>query len=276
MASSDHRALAAGLIATVADAGARIMAHYHQGAAVSYKADSSPVTAADRESDALIVAKLAEIAPDIPVISEESTGADTLADPDAPFFLVDPLDGTKEFVQQSTDFTVNIALIEDRCAVFGLVYAPAASDLYVTLGPEVAYRAELPPGAAGVTLDSLKLAPLCTRTPPADGLTAVASRSHMNTETERWLERLAVRETVNAGSSLKFCVLARGDADVYPRLSPTMEWDTAAGDAVLSAAGGVVLDMDDALFRYAKTASGLTNSGFVAWGRAPEQTGSSG
>ncbi len=265
--STDHLALAAALVGPAARAGAVIMGHYARGVTAERKADASPVTAADREAEAVLTEALAGIAPNVPIIAEEAASGGPIADPGARFFLIDPLDGTKEFLSGQTDFTVNIALIEDGSPRFGLVYAPALSALYVTLGPERAVSARLEPGQEA-SLDALALTALHTRALPRR-LAATVSRSHLNEETRAYLERLPVSETVTAGSSLKFCRIAEGAADVYPRIAPTMEWDTAAGDAVLRAAGGTVLDLDGKPLAYGKAAQGFRNTGFVAWGRTP-------
>ncbi len=179
--------------------------------------------------------------------------------------MVDPLDGTREFISRNGEFTVNIALIEKGQPIVGCVYAPAREAMYIA--GATAFRAELAPGAALPPLDHLPA--IRTRGYPEVGLRAVASRSHLDPATEAVLKRLPIASRQNAGSSLKFCVIAQGDADVYPRLAPTMEWDTAAGQAVLVAAGGCVLGKDGAPLVYGKAAAGLRNDGFVAWGRAP-------
>ena len=235
---------------------------------VQNKADGSPVTDADREADDFIRARLAAILPDVRAITEESFDQvqhqGNAGSPDR-FVLVDPLDGTREFVAGRDEFTVNIALIEAGRPVIGAVYAPAMSRLYVS--SIKAYRVEVQPGdslPAPSTWRELKTSPA-----PADGLRAVASRSHMDPETKRWLEQQKIASLVSAGSSLKFCTVAEGQADVYPRFGPTMQWDTAAGHAVLEAAGGCVLGFDGSPLCYGAMASAFRNSAFVAWGRAP-------
>ena len=257
---------AAVLTDAAAKAGAAIMAHYGAPAEVELKDDASPVTKADRDSEAIIVKALRALAPDIPIISEE-TAAEPATTLGARFFLVDPLDGTKEFIEKRTDFTVNIALIEEGYPRFGLVYAPARSLLAVTTADGVAVEAKLPPDAGGIELADLGQARLHARSPDENGLAALVSHSHLDPETEQFLEGFNIAERNAAGSSIKFIEIARGKADVYPRFGPTMEWDTAAGQAVLEAAGGRVVDTRGARFRYGKTADGLRNPGFVAWGR---------
>lgn len=268
MVTSDHRRLAAGLLAAVARAGDIVMDHFRRGAKADRKSDGSPVTDADRESERILLGALARLAPAWPVIAEEQAArGEATGEPGPRFFLVDPLDGTKEFLTGETDFTLNIALIEAGAPVFGMVYAPAPRLLYMTLSETEAVRARLDEGAAPVW-ESLDLAALHTRAPP-DRLIATVSRSHLDAPTRRYLARLPVAGTLVAGSSLKFCRIAEGAADVYPRLSRTMEWDTAAGDAVLRAAGGTVLDTLGAPLIYGKRAQGYANGGFVAWGRTP-------
>ena len=248
-----------------AKAGAAIMRHYHEGPEVTLKEDQSPVTAADHDSQAILLEALKHLAPDIPVVSEEDAGDRSKTLPRR-FFLVDPLDGTKEFIKKRTDFTVNVALIEDGVPCFGLVYAPARNVLALTPEPGKAVEAELAPNGSGADFSRLACRPIRVRMPSLEGLVAVVSRSHLDADTEKFLAGYKIASRSDAGSSLKFLLVARGEADVYPRLGPTMEWDTAAGDAVLRAAGGRVFDAQGGPFIYGKTDAGLRNSGFVAWG----------
>ena len=242
------------------------MRYYREGTKVELKADQSPVTQADKASEAIVLEALHRLAPDVPVVSEE-IATDRTAPLGARFFLVDPLDGTKEFIQKRSDFTVNIALVENGSPRFGLVYAPARSLLALTVADGEAVEATLAPDAAGVDLASLTQTGLSARTAGPEGLSAVVSLSHFDAETEAFLAKLNIAERSSAGSAVKFLELARGRADVYPRFGPTMEWDTAAGHAVLEAAGGRVVTSDGELLRYGKTEAGLRNPGFVAWGR---------
>jgi 3'(2'), 5'-bisphosphate nucleotidase len=246
-------------------AGAAIMAHYLKAAPVELKGDMSPVTCADRDSEAVVLEALARLAPDIPVVSEESYGT-SIGPLPGRFFLVDPLDGTKEFIKQRTDFTVNIALIEHGRPSFGLVYAPARSLLAVTRAQGEAVEAELPPSPSGADLNRLPQKRLKARAPQDAGLTALVSASHLDPDTEAFLAKLKITQRSGLGSSVKFLAIAKGEADVYPRFAPTMEWDTAAGQAVLEAAGGVVVDAEGAPLRYGKTQTGLRNPSFIAWG----------
>jgi 3'(2'), 5'-bisphosphate nucleotidase len=208
--------------------------------------------------------------PNIPIITEETFGE--IASPSdvaglQNFVLVDPLDGTREFVAGRDEFTVNIALIEAQQPVVGAIYVPAKAKLYVAA--DKAYGTDVQPERTMPRLSAMQQ--LRTSPVPADGLRAVASRSHMDAATRQWLDSHQITRHVAAGSSLKFCTIAEGDADVYPRSGPTMEWDTAAGHAILLAAGGCVVGFDGAPFRYGKTEAGFRNTGFVAWGRAPNR-----
>ena len=226
---------------------------------VERKADASPVTAADRTAEAVILAGLAHAAPGIPVVAEEEVAAGRLPDVPDCFFLVDALDGTKEFINGGTDYTVNIGLIERGVPTLGVVYAPARSTVYwgdAVLGK--AWRATHPPHGSG------RPAVRITVGQPKSALCAVASKSHNTPETEAWMRAASIRRRVSIGSSLKFVLIAAGEADVYPRPAPTMEWDTAAGDAVLRAAGGRVLDLDGQPLTYGKP--DFFNPGFLATG----------
>jgi 3'(2'), 5'-bisphosphate nucleotidase len=245
-------------------AGKAILEVYHAGPNVSYKQDASPVTEADERAEAIILAGLKAAFADIPVVAEEAAAAGNIPDVSGgKFFLVDPLDGTKEFINKRDDFTVNIALIENGVPTAGIVYAPARNVAYTGIDS----RAE-----KLVITDDFSIASReqigCRKA--AEELTAVASRSHSSPETEAFLAAQGITSTKSVGSSLKFCLVAEGAADVYPRFGRTMEWDTAAGDAVLRAAGGVTLDLEDREFRYGKTAqstdSDFANGHFVAWG----------
>jgi len=250
------------LIYTAQRAGGAIMSVYATNFAVQDKADASPVTAADEAAEKIILADLAVIAPEVPVVAEESVAAGKVPVIAERFFLVDPLDGTREFISRRDEFTVNVALIEQGEPVLGVVFAPARRELYwgdVRQGKAGHIDAD-PDG----TMPSMGTA-IRARAVPAAGLTAVASRSHRTPETDTFLANYPVAEFRSIGSSLKFCLVAIGEADLYPRLGPTMEWDTAAGHAVLSAAGGVVTTLEGEPFRYGKP--GFRNGNFVAWGQ---------
>jgi 3'(2'), 5'-bisphosphate nucleotidase len=268
----DFAVASEGLVDAAARAGACIMQHYGQGMEVELKADASPVTQADREAEAILLAALHRLFPTITVVSEEAA-SDRGTPLPARFFLVDPLDGTKEFINKRTDFTVNVALIEDGVPRFGLVYAPARRLLALTPKDGVAVEAELNPSPAGASLSALHCHPMQARVPAPKGLVAVVSHSHLDPATEAFLATLKIAQRSSAGSSLKLLTLARGQADVYPRFGPTMEWDIAAGHAVLAAAGGSVVDVDGKPLRYGKTQTGLLNPSFIAWGRRDAPSG---
>src|SRR6187402_2597111 len=254
-------ALLQSLIYTAQRAGGAIMAVYVTDFAVQGKADESPVTAADEAAEKIILADLATIAPGVPVIAEESVAAGKVPAIAERFFLVDPLDGTREFVSRRDEFTVNVALIENGEPVLGVVFAPARRELY--WGDVKAGKAGHIDADPDGTMPSLGNS-IHARRPPAGGITAVASRSHRTPETEAFLANYPVVEFRSIGSSLKFCLVATGEADLYPRIGPTMEWDTAAGHAVLKAAGGRVTGLVGEPFRYGKP--GFRNGNFLAQG----------
>jgi 3'(2'), 5'-bisphosphate nucleotidase len=251
------------MVAAAIEAGRAAFAIYRSDFDVQTKQDESPVTAADHAAEAIILAHLERGAAGIPVVAEEQVAAGRIPASASTFFLVDPVDGTKEFIQKRGDFTVNIALVTDGVPQLGVVYAPARSQLFA--GDAQAGHA-FRTGQSPEETEQASRAPIHTRTPPANGLTVVASRSHRSPETDAWLGKLTVAELVSVGSSLKFCLVAAGEADIYPRLGPTMEWDTAAGHAVLSAAGGTVVNPDGSPFLYGKP--GFRNPSFIATGRA--------
>ena len=206
---------------------------------VRSKSDASPVTEADEAADALISAGLRAAYPDVVLITEEQAASHSLSA--STFLIVDPLDGTKEFVQRRGDFTVNIAYVENGVPQRGVVYAPAQGRLFYTLadGSAVEETGALDKAVPGA------LKPLAVSRPDNGALMVVASKSHRDAATDAYIARYAVRDMTSAGSSLKFCLVATGEADLYPRLGRTMEWDTAAGDAVLRGAGGRVVRFDD-------------------------------
>lgn len=251
---ADRSDLLAGLVEAALAAGREINAIFEAGFAIETKADASPVTAADRAGEAAVLAALAILAPDTPVVAEEEVAAGRIPTVGERFFLVDALDGTREFVRRGTDFTVNIGLIEHGAPTLGVVFAPQLDRLFagdVTAGR--AFRRDAGEGERPLRIRA-------GRTPP----TAVASRSNVTPELAAYLNDIGAGERVNIGSSLKFGLLAAGEADVYPRPSPTMEWDTAAGHAVLLAAGGQVFGPDGAPLAYAKP--DFFNPGFLAVG----------
>ena len=238
-------------------AGAVILEIYAKDFQVDAKADASPVTEADRLAEALILERLAPVLPDVPIVAEESVAAGRIPDISGDrFWLVDPLDGTREFISRNGEFTVNIALIRDGSPVAGVVHAPAKNRLYLAAEDGRAWR----------EIDGGRPEPIACRPCPSEGAVAMVSRSHRSPETETWLKEHRIADMRDAGSSLKFCTLAEGAADLYPRLGRTMEWDIAAGHAVLKAAGGSVTRLDGGAFTYGKP--GFENPHFVARGRA--------
>jgi 3'(2'), 5'-bisphosphate nucleotidase len=242
-------------------AGAAVLDVYGSDFEVYAKTDLSPVTEADIASERIILPVLTDLTPDIPVVSEEQVeahGLPTIAS--GPFWLVDPLDGTKEFIARNGEFTVNVALIEGGSPVFGVVSAPALGQLYAGLRPADGPARALALAGAGEAQE------ITARRTPAEGATVITSRSHRDSERlEAYLMEVHVAARRISGSSLKFCVLAKGEADLYPRFGPTNEWDTAAGHAVLAAAGGSVDTLDGAPLAYGK--EGLVNPPFIARGR---------
>jgi 3'(2'), 5'-bisphosphate nucleotidase len=241
-ADSADSGLIEALVAIALASGREILEVYGGEFEVRDKHDASPVTAADERSEALILERLGSLTPDIPIVSEEAAAAGKVPDIGERFWLVDPLDGTKEFVSRNGEFTVNIALIEECRPVLGVVLAPALDRLY---GGRV--------GEGAFMREHGRLRRIRCRQPPVEGLTVVSSRSHGDAQAlERFLAGRRVAASVPAGSSLKFCLVAAGEADLYPRLGRTMEWDTAAGHAVLAAAGGRVTDLDGRELLYGK------------------------
>ena len=253
--SEDYARLAAAARHLALEAGRTIMAFYSRGTTVRMKHDRSPVTEADEAADRLIVAGLRAADPRIPVISEESTDPCAGAVPaHGRFWLVDPLDGTREFIARTGEFTVNIALIEDARPVLGVLHVPVHGETYLADGQGRAVRF-VGKGAPQT---------IRARAVPEDGPAVVASRSHRDAETDAFIAKARPSRTASAGSALKFGLLARGEADLYPRFGRTMEWDTAAGQAVLAAAGGHVRDLSGGELRYGK--AGFVNPPFVACG----------
>lgn len=244
------------VIPVVRSAGEGVMEIYAGDIAVRNKDDASPVTEADDRAEALILPALQALDTAIPIVSEEQASAGNIPQTDRQFWLVDPLDGTKEFINRNGEFTVNVALIEDGEPVLGVVLAPALNRLFA--------------GASGlgafVEQDGERQSIAC-RTVPEAGLTVVASRSHGDFDAlDQFLDGRKVDQQISAGSSLKLCLVAAGEADVYPRLGRTMEWDIAAGDAVLRAAGGTLLTLDTQIMNYGKP--DFANPHFSAWGQA--------
>jgi 3'(2'), 5'-bisphosphate nucleotidase len=249
------------IVALAIQAGRAILEVYASDFAVDFKADRSPLTAADRASHDVVVEGLRRLAPDVPILSEE--GREIPYEERAAWprlWLVDPLDGTKEFIKRNGEFTVNIALVEDHRTAWGVVHAPALGVTYWGGTGLGAFRQKggEPPVAIQVAA-----------APKGAGLAVVRSRSHPSAEADAYLTGLNVAESVNIGSSLKFCLVAEGRAHLYPRFGPTMEWDTAAGQAVLEGAGGGVRELDGRRLRYNKPS--LTNPVLLASATEPSR-----
>jgi 3'(2'), 5'-bisphosphate nucleotidase len=228
-------------------AGECIMRHFLTNVAVQHKVDHSPVTVADIEANHLITEALLQLSPEIPVIAEE----DTILNPGghALFWLVDPLDGTRAFVKGEPEFTVNIGLIENGLPILGVIYAPAQQLLYFAGKGSGAFRGEQK---------------INVRTPSPEGLVVVKSKSHPSAATQAYLDTIKIKEMIPGSSSIKFCQVAEGSADIYPRFGRTMEWDTAAGHAILNEAGGRMETADGKAFLYGKP--GFENPAFIAFG----------
>lgn len=244
------------VIAIAQDAAAAIMQVYASGFDVVLKDDDSPVTAADLAANQVIINGLSRLTPDLPILSEESAMVDWETRRHwGAYWLVDPLDGTREFIKRNGEFSVNIALIYQGAATFGVVLAPVTGVVWHAMRGEQAFRRQ-----------GLHDTVLHTRVPAQAPLRVAASRSHRSPRTQALLQRMGEIETVAQGSSLKFCRIAEGDLDVYPRLGPTSEWDTAAGQCVLHAAGGIVVSAASGKpFRYNRRES-LLNGDFMALG----------
>ena len=238
------------------NAGNTIMRIYSEGFVTKYKDDYSPVTEADTIAEKIIIAGLSSLTPEIPVVAEEAFSSGHSPDiSGGRFWLVDPLDGTNEFVEKNGEFTVNIALIEDGRPVCGIVHAPALSQTYTGHIKKGAHCRDVNNNRHKIRVRKVS----------KNGVTVVASRRHGDPKKiKEILEGRSIRKIQNAGSSLKFCIVASGDADIYPRFGRTMEWDTAAGQAVLEAAGGRMSTLDGKPFKYAK--AGYENPNFIAWG----------
>jgi len=256
-------------VLTLADiawrAGEIVLRYYaDEHIAARRKSDQSPVTEADEAAEQFILAELERVSPGVSVVAEEQTAAGRVQEIGHRFYLVDPLDGTKEFLNRNGEFTINIAEIEGGRPLRGVVFAPAIGRLFYGDRNLGAFEIATEPGQRPDFRSAKKIA---ARKAPGDGLVAVASRSHRDHKTDEYLAHYPVKEFVTAGSSLKFCLVAAGEADIYPRHGRTMEWDTAAGQAVLEAAGGSVKTLDGRPFVYGKTDERFANQFFVARGR---------
>ena len=261
-APRDFEACAETFGAVALAAGAAILDVRARGPEARTKSDSSPVTDADERAESVIVEALRDWAPGLPVVAEESAARGAAGDVGDEFVLVDPLDGTREFIAGHDDFTVNIALVRRGAPVAGAVYAPALGKLWI--GARACFAIDAPAGSTMPPRENWRR--VRARAGDPDGLVALVSRSHIDERSLAALEAWRVSRRLAMGSSIKFCVLAEGGADVYPRFGPTMEWDTAAGDAVLRAAGGVMWDEAGEPIRYGGAGRGFRNGNFVAWG----------
>lgn len=263
MTDSSPSPFAAAIAAIAAEAGAVAMRHFNTDCAKAAKKDGSPVSRADEDAEAVIIERLHAIDPSLPIIAEESSAAEIAPAPGARFALVDPVDGTRDFLACRPEFTVNIAVVEDAAPVMGCVYAPAMKTLYIGEVGHGAFRAEWVPGDAGPTGP---WRPIHARSPDPERLVALVSRSDVNADTEAYLQALQVRERRPVASSLKFCLLAEGEGDCYPRFQRVMEWDIAAGHALLAAAGGRVATVDGRPIRYGRVEEGYRAPMFIAQG----------
>lgn len=256
MNEATHLELLEALRPIVCEAGEEIIRIYEsKNYTVTKKADTSPVTDADKRSEEIILRALRKLTPDIPIVSEESAEAgDIPSIAGGTFWLVDPLDGTKEFINETGEFTVNVALVVGDRPVLGMIGIPLKKIIYGAAGT----------GTATVAIGDAPARPIAAIKASPEGFIIVASRSHAGKETEDYLTTLKVRERKACGSSIKFCTIAEGKADLYPRLGRTMEWDTAAGHAILLAAGGDITTLDGERLRYGKP--NFENPSFVAKG----------
>jgi 3'(2'), 5'-bisphosphate nucleotidase len=253
-----NRRLLEELTASLVRASAAILAVTPATLATRLKPDQSPVTAADEASEATILRDLSRLLPGVPVMSEEAAGGGRTA-VGRDFLLVDPLDGTREFIGGRPEYTVNLAIVRDRTPIVGLIAAPALGVVWRGVVGRGAERLRVSDGAA--------VAPAAIRTRRApDRLVAALSRSHLDAATASLAERLPIAERMAYGSALKFCRIAEGSADVYPRLSPTSEWDVAAGHALITAAGGIVTTPAGEALVYGNVDQDLLIPGFLAWG----------
>jgi 3'(2'), 5'-bisphosphate nucleotidase len=264
---SDHDALIAALLPAIREAGRVEMDHFRKGVAIEQKPDRSPVTAADREAEAVLLAALSQIAPGVQIVAEEDVAAGATPGYARCFFLVDALDGTRLFIRGKPEFSINIGFVEDGRASFGLIFLPPSERLFVTRSDGAAYEARLPL-AGDTAFSDLNFKKLATRAPMRDGLVAFNSRS-TGGASAHLLAELNVAEARPLGSAMKFCLIAAGEGDLYARFGETYEWDTAAGQAILEAAGGSVTTLDGAPLTYGHFAREFRNPHFVAWGRQP-------
>jgi 3'(2'), 5'-bisphosphate nucleotidase len=260
--------MADALTALVSRAAARVLDIRSSTLAVRHKADASPVTLADEASEEIIIAGLNDLLPGLAVISEEAAARRAPHAQAACFALVDPLDGTREFVAGSDEFVINLAIVSNGRPLFGVVAAPALGLVWRGGVTHAAERLALPPGLPPE--QARDRTAIRTRALGDAPPRILVSRSHLDPDTAAWIGRYPRAETAPCGSALKFCRIAQGAADIYPRLAPTMDWDVGAGDAVLTAAGGAVLTAEGRPLTYGAVDRDLRIPAFIAWGRPPE------
>jgi 3'(2'), 5'-bisphosphate nucleotidase len=249
------------MIAAAAEAGTKIREMAATGVAARSKSDASPVTDADEAAEAIIERHLHVLLPGVSMIGEEAVAGGANTKPGSTFFLVDPIDGTRDFIAKREGYTVNIGLLIDGTPALGVIYAPALGELYAG-GADGAYRWPLVPG---INIENVPEVKIRVRA-PAKNLVACISHSHLDSDTTAWLRKRNIEETIKVGSSIKFCRVAEGKADVYPRLSPVSEWDIAAGHAILMAAGGSVRAPDGTPLHYGKKKDDYEVTSFIASG----------
>lgn len=261
---ADEDARLAGAFAQMASrAGGVILDVRKNGVEARTKSDKSPVTEADERAEAILIEGVSALLPGVDIVAEEQVAQYGPPEVEGDFLLIDALDGTAAFVRGADDFTVNVGLIENGRPVMGFIYAPADGRFFFGGRRSAMFSCF----AAGAAPDLSDAKPLQTRPYPDNGLTAVCSHKNLDADTAAFIDALGVADRRSRGSSIKFCTMALGEADVYPRFGPTSEWDIAAGHAVLNAAGGCLLNPDATPFQYAKP--GFRNGAFVAWGREP-------
>jgi 3'(2'), 5'-bisphosphate nucleotidase len=264
---TNYDSLVTALLPAVREAGRIEMEHFRKGVAIEQKADRSPVTIADREAEDVLLAVLAKIAPSVPVFAEEAIAAGASYGYARQFFLVDALDGTRLFIRGKPEFSINVALVEDGRTRFGLIFLPPSERLFVTRSDGGAYEGHLSL-AGGDAAPEVDFKRITTRTPKRDALVAFNSRG-TGSAGARVLQTLKVADALPLGSSMKFCLIAAGEGDLYVRFGETYEWDTAAGQAILEAAGGTVVTAAGEPLTYGHYTRDFRNPHFIAWGRQP-------
>lgn len=261
MNRAERSRILTGMIAAAAEAGTKIREMAATGVVARSKPDASPVTDADEAAEAIIEAHLNALLPGVPMIGEEAVAGGSNKKPGSTFFLVDPIDGTRDFIAKRNGYTVNIALLIEGTPALGVIYAPALGELYAG-GADGAYRWPLVPG---INIENVPQEKISVRA-PAKNPVACVSHSHLDSGTTAWLKKRNISDTIKIGSSIKFCRVAEGKADVYPRLSPVSEWDIAAGHAILMAAGGSIRTPEGVTLHYGKQKDDYEVPSFIATG----------